>query len=339
MSYTLLIDSRPGGDFSLDLIYAGLVRRLGPNAVIDYPAHEKHRRGKPVLVGDDEKDYGAERSSLGYTPDNHMVLAWDEYPIARALRYGNVGRIFIDERDESYELYLRLKANFFDVPVVVVAGHDRFWNRSPQFVAERFGKNLEAMFIDDWQPEYNELPYTHLINLSINFDHLWERPGRVEKLYDICFMGYQSTGDRGMFLDHIQKKWSHLNNHIVLEKRGNTFDRFVRHQDYFTKMAQSRICINVQGASTSGRALRYYEIPYVGSFMLSQRFPAKLIDPFIGNMHCAYFSTIEELDREIEHALKNPGWREAVAQAGHRYAMTNHTIDARTDHIYRILER
>lgn len=337
---TLVIDSREGGDFSLDLIWAGLVRRLGPENVIDYPFREKHHRGLPVLIGDHEKDYGSERSSLGYTSRNLDCAALDKDMIMDEIRRGGIGRIFLDERQESIELYHSLRASFFPIPVVVVAGHDRFWNESPQRVMDQLPR-LQAMFIDDWQPEYDGKDKIHLINLSINYDHLWTGHAGMglstEKVYDVCFMGYNSSGDRATFLDHISKKYSGRNNCIVLEKRPNEFGRFVRHQAYFENMARSKICINVKGGSACGRALRYYEIPYVGSCMLSQTFPARLLHPFKAGEHCFYFDSLDELDANIEYLLSDDEVREFIARKGHEHAMKFHTIDARMSQVFEVL--
>jgi hypothetical protein len=342
----LLIDSRPGGDFSLDLIWAGLVRRFGIDGVVDFPRALKHHVGRPTLVGDHEKDYGAERSSLGYTDLNESVPSYTEGEVGVLIANGLISRIFLDERFESIELYHRLGARFYDIPVTVVAGHDRFWNKDPETVRYMIGSKFERMFIDDWQPDYDHLPYASLINLSINYDHLWDASARenllANKVYDLCFMGYNSSGSRTRVIDHTAKKWRHLNNHIVLEKLNDKFDSFVRHQEYFSKMAQSKICINVPGASMSGRALRYYEIPYVGSFMASQVFPAKQLHPFEHRKHCVFFENIAQLDEWIDYLLNDAEGqkvREQMARDGHEHAVKYHTIDARMDYIFSTLEK
>lgn len=343
MKKTLVIDPKSGGDFSLDLLFSGLLRRNGVANVIDFPAHEKHRRNVIRLTGDDERDYGIERSSLSFAPgcEDTQRLSADE--IFKLLVAGEIERIFVDERDESYGLYVALKACFFKVPVIVVAGHDRFWNDSPQKVARMYGSNLEAIFVDDWQPEYDSIPYVKLTNLSANFDHLWNFSRREQlianKKYDICFMGYNSSPSRDRFIGHILKKFGHLNNHIILEKRPDTFSDFVRHDDYFSKMAESRVCINLRGASVGGRALRYYEIPYVGSYMLSQRFDARLVRPFRDGLECGYFSDELELEVGIERALLDPFWRECIALAGRQHLERFHTARTRVDYIYEELAR
>lgn len=337
---TLLIDARYGGDWSLDLLFAGLVRRFGPSHVIDFPAHYKHR--EPLIyTGDSEKDWGLERRTLGYTSENNLVQSPSENEIFEFLQRGEIDRIFLDERDESYEMYIKLRAHFFNVPVVVVAGHDRFWNNSPQKIVDRFGPQLEAMFIDNWRPEYSCIRNAHIYNWSINFDHYWDPSKRSEllknKVYDISFMGYNSHQDRAMIADHILSKWGHLKNNIMLERQPNTMRSFVQKKDYFETIAQSKICLNLRGAAENGKTLRFYEIPYVGSCMLTQDTDAAQVYPFQHGTHCAYFKTLDQLDGYIDILVSDENRREFIAMSGHDWAMTRHTVDARINQMYTVL--
>jgi len=101
-------------------------------------------------------------------------------------------------------------------------------------------------------------------------------------------------------------------------------------------MAQSKICLNLPGASTGGRALRYYEIPYVGSFMLTQVVEAKLMKPQMG----IDFYNLEQLDQRLEFELGDgKSSREQVAEIIHRSCLENHSIDARMNYIFGILDR
>lgn len=336
---TLLIDARTGGDWGQDLLFAGHVRKFGPENVIDYPFHTKHRE-KFEYTGKPDHDWGLERRTLGYTPDNEKVRAWGSEEIYEMIKTHEIGRIFLDERDESYELFLKLKANFFDIPVVIVAGHDRLWqNYGVPGLIGRFGSQLEALFLDNWRPEYAKYPKTHVYNWSINFDHYWDPRKRYAKedVYDISFMGYNSHQDRAKIVDHIQKKWGHLRLKLDLERTPDTMRSYVRKSDYFEVMAKSKICLNLRGAAENGKTLRFYEIPYVGSHMLSQDSGAVQVRPFEDGVHCSYFKELDELDRKIELLLGDDDYRRAVARVGHLHAMTNHTVDARMEQMYEVL--
>lgn len=332
----LVIDMRSGGDWSLDLIFAGLVKVLGPENVFDFPRKSKHREWLPEDVG---SDWGKERRTLGYTPLNDLVSS-DLLDIRREAISENL-TVIMDERDESFTTYCRLGLHYIGVPVVIVAGHDRFWNESPQMVHERFGSRLRHMFIDNWRDEYADLPRTSLINWSTNFDHYWIRPeGPIEKTTDICFFGYNSHPDRERYVDHIlsSPEWRDLRLDIVFERRPNTTEVFLTKQEYFNRMLHSKVCINLRGAADKGKTLRFYEIPYVGSFMLTQKFDDRQLHPFLGGVHCGEFDDEYSLDANLRLFLGHDEEREFVAEMGHRHLMEHHTCEARVRYILETID-
>ncbi|MGD9711019.1 MAG: glycosyltransferase [Thermomicrobiales bacterium] len=335
--HDVVIDLRDGGDWSLDLCFAGLVSNLGANRVLDMPYKEKHREWNPHST---ETSWGLERRTLGYTPDNISIPAMEEFSHLMAAE-GQIKRVWLDERMESFQKYRQL--GFYDakVPVVVVAGHDRFWNQSPSFVANLYGERLMAMGLDNWYPEYAKLPFrTFNIRWSCNFDHYWKRPDvPPEKDIDICFIGFNSHPARSIVIEHVEKRWGHLKNHLMLERNPDSFDNFVSRAEMFAIMQRSKVCLNIRGAADRGKTLRAYEIPYVGSFMLSQTIPDPgLMDDFVGGEHCEYFTELADLDVKIERALDDKDTRERIALAGHRRAIEDLSTKQRWGSVLRWLE-
>lgn len=330
----VVMDLRDGGDWSLDLCFAGLRQNLGPNTVWDIPIKKKHREWAGVIQGYVEPDWGLERRTLGYT-------RYDDDRDRKEWNLSTVRRVWLDERMESFQKYREI--GFYDrkIPVVVVAGHDRFWNKSPQFVANLYGERLQAMLLDNWYPEYAHLPFrVGHTRWSCNFDHYWTRPSEPRpKEYDICFVGYNSHPDRARFIDHVQRTWGHLNNFIILEREPDQFGKFLSKEMLFSVMQRSRICLNLRGAADRGKTLRAYEIPYVGSYMLSQwiKDPG-LIDDFLPGIHCSYFLDEHELDSSIELALSKESYRETIAKNGHQHTLTNLTSKARWGSVLRWLD-
>jgi hypothetical protein len=176
-----------------------------------------------------------------------------------------------------------------------------------------------------------------LINLSANFDHYWMYPGIVEKKTDICFFGTTSSPDRMRFIEHIigHSEWGQMENDIVLWGHGTYEAEFILKAEYFQRMAQSKVCINLGGAA-HGRAFRFYEIPWSGSFMLSQEFPATQLHPFVDSVHCGYFSNEDELDGWLDWALtcgNSDTIREKIAAAGRQHLLEHHTCSARVKYL------
>lgn len=314
----VVMDLRDGGDWSLDLCFAGLRQNLGADKVWDIPWKKKHREWAGVVQGYIEPDWGLERRTLGYTPTD------DSRRLDEKLDPTRIKRVWLDERMESFQKYREF--GFYDakVPVVVVAGHDRFWNQNPQFVASLYGDRLQGMLLDNWYPEYANLPFkVRNIRWSCNFDHYWTRP-RVppQKDVDIFFVGYNSHPDRQRYVDHVIRTFPNLNNHIYLETQPDSFCNFIPKERMFDLMLRSKICLNLRGAADRGKTLRAYEIPYVGSFMLSQTIDDPgLAQDFVKDIHCSYFSNEKELRDEIQLALDRPDTTATIAEQGHLHAI------------------
>lgn len=332
----LVIDTRAGGDWSMDLIFAGLVKLVGYQNVFDYPHKDKHREWDPTRT-----DWGMERRTLGYTPWNGLVSSSRQEILSTAARRELT--VILDERAESFEVYHQLGLGVLRTPVIVVAGHDRFWNdQGIPGVRSMYGAELLHIFIDNVTPEVEQQipqlgPNISPINLSANFEHYWMYPGIVEKTTDICFFGSTSNPDRHVVVDHIQShpEWKDMRLDIVLEGRPGVTDTFIPKREYFQRMAQSRVCLNIGGAA-AGRAFRFYEIPWAGSFMLSQEFPAKQLHPFVDGVHCGYFANLDELDGWLDSALtcgNSDDMREAIAHQGREHLLRYHTCEARTRYI------
>lgn len=336
----IVIGSLPKGDWGMDLLWAGLVQNLGPENVVDFPILDKHRVGLPKYTGNLEKDWGAERGSFCYTGKEAQAPSWDIQTLRRMLEAGMVERIWVDERDQAWNLYQTLGAQHFKVPVVVVAGHDKFWNRDPFFLSKMYGDKLQAMFLDNWRPEYEQIPQAHIYNWSANFDHLWKPPGRdkeIVKKYDICFMGSADINpDRAKYIDHIRQRWGHLNNFIIFER--NTINGFLLKQQYFDVLSQSKICLNLRGDAENGKAMRFWEIPFSASFMLSQRTGGNELHPFEGGKHCAYFSDIADMDSQIAWYLENEEFRENVAFEGWFHLQLFHSTRIRIQEMLEVLD-
>lgn len=319
----LVIDLRDGGDWSLDLCFAGLRQNLGAERVIDIPRKKKHREWAGVVQGFIEPDWGLERRTLGYFPKDYDP---GTFPLT------DITRVWLDERMESFQEYRRLGLYDAKVPVVVVAGHDRFWNQSPQFVASLYGERLQGMLLDNWYPEYANLPFpTRRIGWSCNFDHYWSRPNeKPQKDIDIFFIGYNSHPDRARYVNHVIENWPNLNNHIFLETEPDSFKNFIPKERMFNLMLRSKICLNLRGAADRGKTLRAYEIPYVGSYMLTQDIedPGMVID-FNPAVHADYFGNERELNSLIRIAIEDPARRERIASAGHDRALSNLSVRRR----------
>lgn len=344
--WNVIIDLRDGGDWSLDLCFAGLT--MNGLAVLDVPYKDKHREWWDVIDGKRVRNWGLERRTLGFVPSSY-----DDRPsnppgtelvgLELLKKRGEISRVWLDERMESFQRYRELGLDRTDTRVIVVAGHDRFWNHSPEFVASLYGDRLEAMLLDNWYPRYAQLPFrARRIGWSCNFDHYWDRPSvPLEKDIDVSFIGYNSHPDRERFVSFVRKAFPDLKLHLVLETEPDSFKNFIAKSEYFDVIQRSKVALNLRGAADRGKTMRAYEIPYVGSFMLSQRIDDPgMAEDFRHAEHCVYFETESELADSISWAT-DPRWtqcREDIAFDGHEHALNELNVKSRWLDVLRWLD-
>lgn len=122
--------------------------------------------------------------------------------------------------------------------------------------------------------------------------------------------------------------WTHYA-HLRRFARGFAVGREYRLALGGTKIA---LCL-VRRANRDGHAMRSFEIPACGAFMLAERTDEHL-DLFREGEHAAFFGSAEELVEKVRYYLAHAHEREVIASAGHRHVMAGgHTYRDRLNEI------
>jgi len=82
--------------------------------------------------------------------------------------------------------------------------------------------------------------------------------------------------------------------------------------EYNKKLASSLVGISARGGGWD--TYRYWEVPYMGTALLSQRLEIVIPDDFEEGMEAEYFSTVSEMKEKLERMLSQP---EKTAMMGH----------------------
>jgi hypothetical protein len=69
---------------------------------------------------------------------------------------------------------------------------------------------------------------------------------------------------------------------------------------------------------------RYWEIPFFGSVLLSQRIPVAIPDNFVEDTEAVFFDTIPEFAAKLIWLLDHPADAERIAKAGQQKCMARH---------------
>ena len=177
--------------------------------------------------------------------------------------------------------------------------------------------------------------------------------GRVEgpMLHEVTFVG-QPHGNREEIIERIER----AGHRVECWGFGWPAGR-IDHDEMVRVFSQSRVNLNLSNSSTVapktlrakvGKLLgrgpkgpqpaqikgRNFEVPGCGGFLLTERVP-HLERYFELGSEVAVYDTTEDLVEQVGHWLEPEGERAAVAEAGYRRVLAEHTYDHRFGEIFR----
>ncbi|WP_417529236.1 glycosyltransferase family protein [Marinomonas shanghaiensis] len=313
-------------DYVQDLTYSGLVKKFGKKNILDYKWNPKYHI-----------PYKKYPKNLGYVNGSF-------FSFFRSIDFKHIDYVFLSSsKIESFETYLEVAPKIpSDVPVIFIDGGD----------SEEIGQDLEVYgasnlydkalsirpfdfifkreFFEDKTYDSNVAP----LPMSFNFDRLPKISQHYK--YDVSFWAVESHPLRTELLKKIEEKYDCYENGTT---RNQKFSRYKRKGSFYLKeLADCKITINVRGAGWD--TMRYWEVPAVGGFMLSQKPKIVIPNNFENEKEVVFFKDdLTDLDDLCEYYLKNDLKREAIAKAGLRKMREHHTDEKRIEYIFEKLDK
>jgi len=98
--------------------------------------------------------------------------------------------------------------------------------------------------------------------------------------------------------------------------------RVTPHDEYMRRLVRARIGVNVRGRGW--QTYRYWETPWAGALLLSQRHSVVIEDDFVDGREAVFFTTPGEAVRRAKWLLKERTLCSEIAQAGLQAAVSRH---------------
>ena len=307
-------------DYVQDLTYSGLVKIFGLKNVIDYKWNQKYHI-----------PYKKYPKNLGYISGSFLSslthLSVSQFDIVL------VGSAKVD----CFESYLKFIDRIpTDIPVVFIDGGDQshiggdltIYGR-PELYNEAITKRpfdmvfKREMLIDqDYGKNVFPLP------MSFNMDRARKIP--TEKKYQVSFWAVESHAIRVRALDMLADQFDCNANGT---ERNQKFSKYKRKGDfYLQELARCKIVLNFRGVGFD--TMRYWEVPAVGSFMISQRPKFMIPNNFEHERHVVFCQDdLSDLIGLCEYYLKNDEAREQIAVNGKNHLLKYHTDVKRAEYI------
>lgn len=186
-------------------------------------------------------------------------------------------------------------------------------------------------------PDISRMGCPMVIFVPFGFDpisHFHDPPQTNKEIMnyccDVCFIG-GADKDRIPIIDRISRI-EDVKLHLFggYWKRNNNLRKhykgFATGRNYRLAIGGAKINIGlVRRANRDGHAMRSFEIPACGGFMLAER-TAEHLEFFTEGKEAEFFGSDEEMLDKIRYYLKHENERERIAKAGHLKVINgNHT--------------
>lgn len=322
----VVLVGNPDPDYLQDIVYHGLVTLLGPQNVVDWPRIPRYHEKPP-------EDARFPQLWFGF-PDPHRPASLQEaVRDADALVLGSV-------RDSAFAAVREAIALPQRPPTAYLDGEDDCYVRDivahvdAYFKRETLTRRPRMITPLPLQRAYFAMGgSTHLtgalrrpIAIARSGDARvrplpfgiidGERPTRRER-FDVAFMGLLSSKSRARVAPQLR----------ALEKSGlRVFvpDHILPWREYLQALADSRACVSLRGGGWD--TYRYWEIPWVGSLLVSEPLEIEIPHDFRDGEE-AVFVPPEDLASALPRILG--GDTAALAAAGQRKLMRHHVSTER----------
>jgi hypothetical protein len=309
----LLYLSSRGVDYLQDLTFSGLCKTIGNENICVMPWNPNFflpRRSYP--------------KNLGYIPGNILSSLRSHYFLKQ---FDAV--VVAAAKPDCFHLYNELAPSLSgSVKTIFIDGGDR----------EQVGGDLDRMDDHTSFAQAMELrPFDIILKREMitgteyaknvhpfpfcwNYDRL---PSSIpsEKKYDVSFWAVESHPVRTEALTVLQNKFDCAANGTVLQQKFKTYKR--KGEFYLQELAACRIVLNFRGVGWD--TLRYWEVPSLSTFLISQRPGIVIPNNFEHEKSIVFCDGLGDLIELCEYYLRNESRREAIAAQAFLHMKAHHT--------------
>ncbi len=304
-------------DYVQDQIFAGLTELLGPEAILSFPLNAQYylpTKRYPRNMGRSRPFYSWALDKLRYRKD---ITSFEPDLVVLA-----------STKRDTLESFLRIEAELpKGIPLVYIDGgdwpevggdavrmgfesiyHEVMKRRTADLVFKR-----ECLIGKEYAPNVLPLPMAFRPQQNFTAD---------DKRYQVTLWCVESDPIRTSALEMLQGSYDCIENGSV---PGQTFRSYKRKGiNYLRELSASRVACNFRGVGWD--TMRYWEIPGVGAFMVSQKPGIVIPDNFIDGQHVAFCADdLSDFKDKIDYYLKHEIEREEMAAEAHKHLMQKHT--------------
>lgn len=311
-------------DYVQDLIYSGLAKKFGAKNIIDVKWNKKfHINYKKY-----PKNLGYIKNSLFTSLLNRFTYKYDAV---------FVGASKVDCIEEYMRIAPSIEKN---IPVIFIDGGDgegvgsdiNGYYRPELYAQSQKIRPFDYIFKREYLIDGNYPDNVFPLQISFKLDILPELPEK--KMYDVSFWAVETGSHKGNIrakvFELLEDKFDCKENGT---KRNQKFSRYSRKGSfYLQELKRCKIVLNFRGGGWD--TMRYWEVPAVGSLMISQKPQIHIPNDFEDRKHVVYCKDdLSDLVELCEYYLENEDEREKIALAAKKHLEEFHTDVKRVEYI------
>lgn len=350
-------------DYVSDPLYVGLSRILGNDAVVDYPYkplyHDEQARNwfmvqRPGIRYDRTQILDQVRAGLF---DLACIASFRAPCVAECRALFSQATfpptVFIDGSDDAiirheivqqFPVGVYFKRDYLWDPANAVGriralGGAFRWNRR---LLDRT-RTLPVSIIPEAIPRVGPLPK----DIDVSYTGRVSHPRRVKAveilshLPGVRFEGgvYADAGDRKYKLkaSAVARLWTKLTDDGPAPEEARNKKK--PPPAYYAEIVRSKMALHIRGGGWTPSP-RYYEIPFLGTLLISDKPEAVIPNDFESGRHAVFCrADLGDLAAIVRRYLHEPAEREAVIQAGADHVRRYHTCEKRAEYFLDICRR
>lgn len=350
-------------DYVSDPLYIGLSRILGEDQVVDYPY-------KPLYHDSGAKNwFMAQRPGYRYTRENIIDLLRSRYFDLVCL--ASFRQTCLDECRQLFNEVSFPAMVFVDGADDVRIRHEVVRGCQPAIYFKRdyiwkLSNPIRDLGALAWAFRGNSKLYSRTLPLpvSIILDTIPDL-NSVEKVIDVSYTGRASYPRRakaveilsrmpgvqfsgGVYASPDDRRYKLVASPIkrlltkVFDNRVAPASDQGKKQSpdkYYRVIAGSKIALSLRGGGWTPPP-RYYEIPALGTMLLSDPPESLIPNGFVNRQHAVYCrADLSDLKALVQYYLREDGEREAIAREGRLHLLKYHTCERRAEYFVEVCRR
>lgn len=325
----VLYINRPNSDYLQDFIYTGLVKLIGAQNIIEYPWNIRFHfnyRPYPKNLGKVSGNFLNSIKAKLSPKDFDIVIVASCHP--DTINY--YSQIIKDIPSSVKTIFL----DGGDMPEIagdldITKGNGRgLYNKLISYREFDYIFKREYLLDKTYDKNIYSLPF------GFNLDHLPKELPKDFK-YDVAFWAVESDPIRTQALELLENKYDCKENGTTRNQVMKKYKR--KGQFYLEELSACKVGLNFRGGGWD--TLRFWEIPALGGFMLSQKLNIQIDNNFTDGKNIVYCEDdLSNLTELCDYYLKYEDKRIKIGQNAKKYLIQYHTDIHRAEKILNIIK-